>query len=145
MELYLVRHGETEWNKERRLQGQADVALDDFGRQLAVETQEKRFRTYHLMYVLQTQLKRAKETAELILAGKDVPIIEDKRIIEMGFAEYEGKCCAEEGWDLPESFRAFFNDPVGFKTCTGRRRFSGSEKTYRRISGLADTCTGICV
>ena len=36
MELYLVRHGETEWNKERRLQGQADVALDDFGRQLAV-------------------------------------------------------------------------------------------------------------
>lgn len=40
MELYLVRHGETEWNKERRLQGQADVALDDFGRQLAVETGE---------------------------------------------------------------------------------------------------------
>ncbi len=32
MELYLVRHGETEWNKERRLQGQADVTLDDFGK-----------------------------------------------------------------------------------------------------------------
>ena len=54
MELYLVRHGETEWNKERRLQGQADVALDDFGRQLAVETGEA-LRTYHLMYVLQAR------------------------------------------------------------------------------------------
>lgn len=127
MELYLVRHGETEWNKERRLQGQADVALDDFGRQLAVETGEA-LQDIPFDVCFTSPLKRAKETAELILAGKDVPIIEDKRIIEMGFAEYEGKCCAEEGRALPESFRAFFNDPVGFKPAQGGEDFLAVKK-----------------
>lgn len=46
----------------------------------------------------------------------------------MGFAEYEGKCCAEEGWDLPESFRAFFNDPVGFKPAQGGEDFLAVKK-----------------
>ena len=78
MELYLVRHGETEWNKERRLQGQADVALDDFGRQLAVETGEA-LQDIPFDVCFTSPLKRAKETAELFLAGKDVPIIEDIR------------------------------------------------------------------
>ena len=38
MKLYIVRHGETDWNKERRIQGQADIPLNGFGRHLAEET-----------------------------------------------------------------------------------------------------------
>ena len=40
MKIYLVRHGETEWNKEYRLQGQADTRLNDYGRELAVITSD---------------------------------------------------------------------------------------------------------
>lgn len=127
MELYLIRHGETEWNKERRLQGQADIALDAFGRELAEETKEG-LKDIHFDVCFTSPLKRAKETAEIILAGTDTPIIEDERIIEMGFAEYEGKCCSKEGWELPESFRAFFHDPVNFKPAEGGEDFATVKK-----------------
>lgn len=122
MELYLVRHGETEWNKERRLQGQADVQLDEFGRKLAVETREG-LKEVALDVCFTSPLKRARETAEIILRGRGVPIIDDDRIIEMGFAEYEGKCCAEDGWELPDSFRRFFDDPAGFQPAEGGEDF----------------------
>ncbi|MDO5589507.1 MAG: histidine phosphatase family protein [Lachnospiraceae bacterium] len=127
MELYLIRHGETEWNKERRLQGQADIALDAFGRELAEETKEG-LKDIHFDVCFTSPLKRAKETAEIILAGTDTPIIEDERIIEMGFAEYEGKCCSKEGWELPESFRAFFHDPVNFMPAEGGEDFATVKK-----------------
>ena len=38
MKLYIVRHGETDWNKKRRIQGQVDIPLNDFGRSLARKT-----------------------------------------------------------------------------------------------------------
>ena len=38
MEIYIVRHGETLWNKEKRLQGSVDIELSDYGRRLAAET-----------------------------------------------------------------------------------------------------------
>ena len=38
MELFIVRHGETLWNKDRRLQGSTDISLNDYGRELAVKT-----------------------------------------------------------------------------------------------------------
>lgn len=69
MELYLVRHGETEWNKERRLQGQADVALDDFGRQLAVETGEA-LQDIPFDVCFTSPLKERKRRLSLSLRGK---------------------------------------------------------------------------
>ena len=40
MEIYIVRHGETPWNKDKRLQGNVDIELNDYGRELAVKTGE---------------------------------------------------------------------------------------------------------
>ena len=69
MKLYLIRHGETDWNIERRLQGQVDIELNEFGRTLAVKT-GKGLENIQFDICFTSPLKRARETAELILAGK---------------------------------------------------------------------------
>ena len=67
MKIYLIRHGETDWNKLRRLQGQADIPLNEFGRQLARET-DPALRDVPFDRIYTSPLKRARETAELVTA-----------------------------------------------------------------------------
>lgn len=110
MRLYIVRHGETQWNKKRKLQGQVDIPLDEFGRTLARKT-AKGLAKIPFDVCYSSPLSRAKETAKLILEGREIPIIEDERIIEMSFGEYEGKSCAKSHWELPEEFHRFFDGP----------------------------------
>lgn len=132
MKLYLVRHGETDWNKVRKLQGQVDIPLNEFGRELAKET-KKGLADIPFAVCYTSPLKRAKETAELILEGRDVPIIEDKRIMEMAFGVYEGKCCSREGWELPDDFQKFFDDPAAYKAPEGGENFADLK---RRLSSF---------
>ena len=113
MKLYLVRHGETDWNKAKRIQGQVDIPLNKFGKHLAKETAEG-LRDVPFDLCVSSPLSRAHETARIILDGRDIPIIKDARIGEMAFGEYEGKCCARDNWELPEGFHKFFNDPAGY-------------------------------
>lgn len=123
MKIYLIRHGETDWNKLRRLQGQADIPLNEFGRQLARET-EPALRDVPFDRVYTSPLKRARETAELVTAGRNLPIIEEPRLKEMGFGEFEGLCCREEGWNIPDpGFRDFFNAPEKYRPPKGGESF----------------------
>lgn len=113
MKIYFVRHGETDWNKERKIQGQVDIPLNAFGIHLAEET-AKGLKDVKFDVCFTSPLGRARHTAQIILEGKNVPIIDDKRIEEMSFGAYEGRCCSKDHWDVPDSFRKFFDDPEHF-------------------------------
>lgn len=127
MKIYFVRHGETDWNKERKIQGQVDIPLNEFGRHLARET-AKGLRDVPFDVCFTSPLGRARETAQIILQGRDVPILEDKRILEMNFGVLEGKCCSKEGWDVPDSFQTFFDDPVHYQAPEGGEDFQAVRK-----------------
>lgn len=90
IELVFVRHGETDWNRERRFQGQTDIPLNDMGRQQA---RDKRLelRPEEFDLIIASPLSRAKETAE-ILAGEDraEQIIFDDLLRERMHGEWEG-------------------------------------------------------
>ena len=91
MKLYLLRHGETDWNKAGRFQGQTDVPLNDAGRDLARITRRE-MPPVKFDRVYCSPLQRAVETAHLFLEGR-FPLEEiklDKRIIEISFGEQEG-------------------------------------------------------
>lgn len=119
MRLYIVRHGETDWNKERKVQGFSDIPLNEYGRHLARETAEgMKEIPFDLAYT--SPLIRAKETAEIILAGRGIPVIESNGIKEMGFGEYEGMCISgKEKAPESEAFKKFFTDTGNFVPAKG--------------------------
>ena len=123
MLIYIVRHGLTEWNKLKKLQGAADVPLAKEGILLAEKTGEA-LRNVKFDICFTSPLSRAKQTAEYVLGKRDVPIIPDKRIQEMSFGEFEGLCCREEGWNIPDpGFRNFFNAPEVYQPPKGGESF----------------------
>lgn len=111
MILHIIRHGETPWNKLKRLQGQTDIPLAEEGIRLAKITGDN-MRDIPIDLVISSPLVRAVETAKLITAGRNIPIFTDDRIIEISFGEWEGECILDSE-KLPEDFRRqFYEDPL---------------------------------
>ena len=79
MKLYIIRHGETKWNVERRLQGASDTDLNEKGIALAKVTGEA-LKEVPFFCCFTSPLKRAKETARLVLGEKEIPVYLDERI-----------------------------------------------------------------
>ena len=127
MRLFLVRHGETDWNKERRIQGATDIPLNSFGRYLAEET-AKGLKAVSLDVCFSSPLMRAYETAEIILRGRDVQIFADNRLIEMRFGEWEGKRCTKSSREVPERFQDFFDNPEKYTPCEEGEDFAALKR-----------------
>ena len=87
--LYIIRHGKTEWNERHKLQGRTDIPLNEDGRLMAEKAAEE-CRDIHFDVCYCSPLIRARETAEILLRGRDVPIIADDRLMEMCFGCFEG-------------------------------------------------------
>lgn len=114
MKIYMVRHGETDWNKAKKVQGRADIPLNAYGRELAEKTAEGlQDVPFDLAYT--SPLSRAKETAQIILKGKNIPLIEDPKIQEICFGEYEGIVYrGEEKSPQSIEFVKFFDDTAAY-------------------------------
>ena len=95
MRLFIVRHGETAWNREGRFQGQIDTPLNEKGLAQADLTAE-RFRGFPLQAVLASPLSRARVTGEKIYAAaKCDSFVVDDGFKEINHGEGEGKTTAE--------------------------------------------------
>lgn len=92
--LILIRHGETDWNRDRRIQGATDIPLNDTGRAQARETAEalmKRLDPHQPVTVASSDLARARETAEIIASALGVAAPRTYRgLRERSYGEAEG-------------------------------------------------------
>lgn len=104
MRLYIIRHGQTDWNRARKLQGRTDIPLNERGRYVAELTREG-LKDVAFDIAFTSPLVRAKETAELVLKGRNIPIIEDARIIEVNFGAYEGEDFRLDNENLQNFFK----------------------------------------
>lgn len=89
MKLYVVRHGQTNWNVENRFQGQIDTELTDVGKQQAQKLSEK-LKNIDFDLILSSPLKRAIDTANIINQYKQSKILIEPKLIERSFGDFEG-------------------------------------------------------
>ena len=112
MELYLIRHGQTVWNKAGKLQGRTDIELNENGRQVAGDLGRKLENT-KIDIIYSSPLIRAYETACLIRGHRNIPIIRDSRLVEISFGKGEGDSWLK--WNDPSCpYNAFFNDTSNY-------------------------------
>lgn len=110
--LYIMRHGKTDWNALHKLQGRTDIPLNDEGRAMAKDA-AKEYANVHFDICFCSPLVRAKETAEILLKDRDVPVIYDDRLVEMCFGIYEG---IENSFSIPDCpVNVIFQAPENYK------------------------------
>lgn len=118
--LYMMRHGKTDWNLQFKLQGGTDIPLNDMGREMASNASTK-YQDVHFDVCYVSPLIRARETAELFLQNRDIPVIIDNRLSEMAFGEYEG---VTDVFHHPElNIYKFFKAPAEYVPDKGAESF----------------------
>lgn len=101
MKVYFVRHGQTDWNKELRIQGRTDIPLNDEGiRQAEKSAAFLKEESFDL--VVTSPLSRAKQTAEIIATTTGLPLVEMNQFIERDYGETEGLTLEERIARFPD-------------------------------------------
>lgn len=110
---YLIRHGETVWNKEKRYQGWTDIELSEKGKKQA-ELLGKRFQNLKINAVYSSPLKRAVKTAQPIADTANLPVIIDEHFKEINFGAWEGGTVEELTQQYGKEFSDFFESPFEY-------------------------------
>lgn len=110
MNLYIARHGETEWNYQDKILGRTDIPLNERGIEQA-ETLAKKL-PKNIALIIASPLQRALATARIIADKNHIPYIIDERLVEMDFGTYEGNLRSDENYKK-EKRRFFSKYPEG--------------------------------
>lgn len=89
-ELYLIRHGETDWNRRNLYQGTTDVPLNDTGREQA-EALAERLAGVAFDAAYTSPLRRAEDTARAVLGATSVPLMRVRELMELSYGHWQGR------------------------------------------------------
>ena len=149
MILYLMRHGETDWNKDKRLQGRSDVPLNEYGIELAEKTAEG-LRHVRFDRIFSSPLQRALTTAQIMAKGREISVMPDEALCEVNFGEDEGQCFVGARKDPAHPLHLFFNRPEAYVPTGKGETFSQAGERARaflreKIYPLEGQCENLLV
>ena len=110
MNVLLVRHGETTWNREGRYQGRTDIPLSSDG-EAQVRALGKRLAHLPIHLAVASPLARAKTTAQAILAGRDTQLELDEGLLEISHGQWEGRLASDIELSHAEMFGTWRSRP----------------------------------
>lgn len=134
MKIYFVRHGETLWNKEKKIQGQSDIPLNEYGKELALITSEA-MKDIPFDIVYSSPLIRARETAEILVKNRSLEIYENDLLMEMSFGEGEGESLPEIHAHPEMKLHKFIHNPDEYIPPAGGETF---EDLYARCKNFIE-------
>lgn len=137
MRLVLVRHGETEWNREYRVQGQADLPLNQSGR-VQAEAIAGALRGEPIEAVYTSPLSRARETARAIGDRHQVDITIDGGLKELNVGLVDGKYYPEMRTDYPDFFRVWADDPALARWPGGETLLELQDRVWATLQSIID-------
>ena len=129
--LLIVRHGETPWNAQGRLQGHADIDLSEKGRQQAREV-AKRLADTPIDVAYSSDLARAWHTAQIVLDRRDVPLKSTEGLRERYYGVFEGLTVEERQAQYPDEFAASLIKDLEFAPPGGET----ARGTFNRMTGV---------
>jgi probable phosphoglycerate mutase len=143
--IVLIRHGETAWNAERRLQGHIDIALNAEGLRQA-QALGQALAEEHFDAIIASDLQRAHQTAQALAHSRGMPVHSDPGLRERCFGGFEGLLYAEIEQRFPHEFAAWqARDidgvmPAGIRVAETFRQFY--QRCTNAILGLAQRHPG---
>lgn len=137
--LLLVRHGETEWNRQTRFQGQIDVPLNDNGRLQAQKAREF-LQAVNLDFAVSSNMARPKETAEIILQKHPSINLElDAGLREISHGLWEGKLESEIEQEFPGELHSWRTTPAEVQMPEGENLQQVWERSVTAWNQLVET------
>ena len=108
--IYLTRHGLTEWNVNRRMQGWGNGELTEKGIKDA-KALGKRLKEVPIDKVYSSSSKRAYETAQYIIGDREISLIQMDDLREINFGDWDGRIREEIEAEYPDEFKVFWETP----------------------------------
>lgn len=139
--IYLTRHGETEWNLARRLQGQLDSPLTDKGK-LQAEWLRDRLKDVEFNAIYSSSSNRALDTAHIVKGHREMPIEKREELREIMMGKWEGQKVKVIEKEDPTNFFNFWNKPELFVTDSGEDFDAVIERTYKILEEIKANHTG---
>lgn len=145
--VHFIRHGQTSFNTERRLQGAMPVPLNDCGRkQSHLLAQYLRSRSIDAIYA--SPRARAKETAQIIGSCLEQTVCEDERLAEIAFGDFEGHTFAEVARLYPVAYEKWDSGYRKYRVPGGESRLDVQlrmEAAWRDITDANSGDTAVAI
>lgn len=136
--IYLVRHGETEWNAMARFQGQTDVPLSDRGREQA-QLLGKRLSLEKFEGIYASDLKRAFETAEIISYHHALEVVTFQELREINFGFWEGLTSNEIKQSFTAEIKKWWEKPMSTRIPGGETLSEVVERSISTVKKIVAT------
>ena len=140
--IYFVRHGETDWNAARRLQGQTDICLNETGRLQAARNGrmlKELIRDFAALDFVASPLSRTRETMEIVrseIGLERSAFRTDERLVEINFGHWEGFTWQELPDRDPEGHQARLADAFGWRPHGGESYRDLTERIAPWVASL---------
>lgn len=129
MKLYIIRHGQTKWNTQRRLQGWQNSELTPKGI-LDAKNLSNRLEDIHFDFIYSSSQKRAIDTAAIIRNKRNIDIIQMEGLKEIGFGKWEGMEMHDLQDRYGKEFDTYLNSPQLYQPIEGGESY---QDIYKRV------------